>query len=121
VSRDDATPALARAAFGAWSALVALEIAWHGFIVPSASRWPVLALAVLPLALPLLALSRGTNRALLIASIAVLPYFCHGIMELVVDPSVRGLAAAEVALSAALVIATGTIGMIGRRRTRRIA
>lgn len=115
----DATPVLVRAAFGAWLALLALEVAWHGFLVPS--RWPVVTLAVVPLALPLLALRRGTNRALLIASIVALPYFCHGVMELFADPSARLLAAGEVALSVALVIATGTIGMIGRRRARRIA
>ena len=116
---DDASPALTRAAFGAWLALLALVVAWHGLLVPS--RWPVVAFAVVPLLLPLLALQRGANRALLVASIVALPYFCHGVMELFADPSVRMLAAAEVVLSVALVVATGTIGMIGRRRTRRIA
>jgi uncharacterized membrane protein len=116
---DDATPALVRAALGAWLALAALEIGWHVFLLPSG--WGVVALAVVPLTLPLLALPRGVNRALLIASIVALPYFCHGVMELFADPSVRTLAAAEVVLSVALIVATGTIGMIGRRRTRRIA
>ena len=116
---DDATPALVRAALGAWLALIALQVGWHAFLMPSG--WPVVALAVVPLALPLVALPRGINRALLIASIVALPYFCHGVMELFADPAVRLPAAAEVVLSLALIVATGTIGMIGRRRTRRIA
>ena len=64
--RDDTGASLVRAGIGAWLALIALQVAWHGFLAPPASmsRLAAVAWAVVPIALPLLVLRRGVNRAL---------------------------------------------------------
>ena len=112
-------PALERIALAAWLALVALQPLWHGLLAPPA-RVPV-AVAVLaatvPIALPLLAWRRR-HRALLLASIVALAYFCHGVMEAWAAPGVRVLALAEAATALVLVVAVGTIGLEGRRARR---
>lgn len=114
--------ALERIACAAWLALVALQPLWHGLLAPPA-RVPV-AVAVLaatvPIALPLLALRR-LHRALLLAAIVAMAYFCHGVMEAWAAPDVRALALVEAALALALALAVGTIGLHGRRAARRAA
>lgn len=116
-----AAVAWTRVALAAWSALVVLQLAWHGWLAPpeAVPRGWVVAFATVPLLLPLFAWRRGLGRALLLASVVALAYFCHGVMEAWAAPEVRGLALAEVALSVALVAATGTIGLLGRRAMRR--
>jgi uncharacterized membrane protein len=94
--------------FLAWAALIALQLLWHGWLVPPA-RMPVtvaLAIAVIPLLLPLLALRRPP-RALLLAGMLALFYFCHGVSEAWSAPAARSLALAEVALSLLLIGALG--------------
>lgn len=119
---DPRVAALQRVALAAWLALAGLQLVWHGIIAPPATlpRLAIVLLAVVPLALPLLAIRR-VARALLIASIVALAYFCHGVMESWAAPQVRGLALVEVALSLALIVATGTVGLLGRRAARRAA
>ena len=112
--------ALERVALAAWLALIALQPVWHGLVAPPLLVPVALAVTAftIPIALPLLAWRRRP-RALLIASIVALAYFCHGVMEAWADASVRALAIAEIALSLALVLAVGTIGLEGRRAARR--
>lgn len=119
---DHRTVALQRVAFAAWFALAALQSVWHGWLAPpeTLSRVSGVLLMTVPLALPLLAIRRRA-RALLLASIVALAYFCHGVMESWAAPHVRGLAYAEIALALVLIVATGTIGLLGRRAARSAA
>jgi uncharacterized membrane protein len=100
----------------AWVALLALQGAWHGWlfapqVIPVSL---VLAVTVVPLLLPLLALRR-VGRALLWVGILSLFYFCHGVSELWSAPDQRWLAAAEIVLTLLLI---GTLGA-GVRRPRK--
>lgn len=102
--------------FVAWFALVALQVLWHGWLLPP-TRLPtplVLGLAVVPLLLPALALRRPA-RALLWAGILALFYFCHGVAEAWSAPTERALALIEIALTLLLI---GSLGA-GARRPRR--
>jgi uncharacterized membrane protein len=110
-----ALPLEQRVGLIAWAALLALQVAWHGWlfapqVIP---MWLVLAVAVVPLLLPLLAL-RDVGRALLWVGILSLFYFCHGVSELWSAPDQRWLAAAEIVLTLLLI---GTLGA-GVRRPR---
>ncbi len=91
-----------------WAALVALQLIWHGWLVPAtaAPTALVLAITVTPLLLPLLAL-RNIRRALLWVGILSLFYFSHGVAEAWSSPTSRMLALVEVALT------LGLIGMLG--------
>lgn len=97
-----------RAGFAAWAGLLALQVLWHAWLAPPArtSVWIVLGIAVLPLLLPLLAL-RQSARALLLAGMVALFYFCHGVSEVWSHPDLRVLGSLEIALSLALVAAVG--------------
>lgn len=119
---DPRADAVERVAFAAWLALAVLQPVWHGWLAPpeTLSRVAMVLLATVPLALPLLAIRRPA-RALLLASIVALAYFCHGVMESWAAPHVRGLAYAEIALALMLIVATGTIGLLERRAARRAA
>src|SRR5690606_3738214 len=77
-----AVPPVYRAGLAAWAALLALQLVWHGWLAPSPllPTWLVLALTVLPLLLPLLAI-RDVRRALLWTGILALFYFSHGVAE----------------------------------------
>ena len=109
-----------RAGFAAWFALIALQPLWHGWLAPpdTLPRTLVVGFATLPIALPLLALPRSRTRALLLAAIVALLYFCHGVMETWAAPAVRTLAAIETVLALGLILATGTVGMLHRRAAR---
>jgi uncharacterized membrane protein len=64
----------------AWAALTLLQVIWHAWLFPP-QVIPIgllLALTVVPLLLPLLAL-RDPRRALLWVGILSLFYFCHGV------------------------------------------
>ena len=108
---------LRRMAFAAWALLAALQIAWHGLLLPP-TRMPVaiaLGFSLLPLALPLLAI-RLPRRALFWAGLVSLLYFSHGVMEAWSAPAERGLALAEIALSVLLIAALGIDAHRSRRR-----
>lgn len=103
------------AAIVGWAGLALLQPAWHLWLVPSPQpAGPLLLLALLPLALPLLALRRPA-RALLWAGIVALFYFCHGIADLWSVPAARLPAALEIAFSLLLILALGA-GVQRRRR-----
>jgi uncharacterized membrane protein len=102
--------------FVAWAALIVLQLLWHAWLAPPA-RMPVavaLGIAVVPLLLPLLALRRPP-RALLLAGMLALFYFCHGVSEAWSAPATRILALVVVALSLLLI---GALGAAVQRRKK---
>lgn len=90
----------------AWGALAALQIVWHAWLLPPLQT-PVaatLALALLPLAIPLL-YWRHPARALLAAGIICLFYFCHGVVAAWAAPGERVLACIEIVLAVGVILA----------------
>lgn len=98
----------------AWAALVALQLAWHGWLFPpqSLSTALVLGVTVVPLLLPLFAI-RDVRRALLWVGILSLFYFCHGVSEAWSAPGERWLAWLEIGLTLTLI---GVLGAGVKRR-----
>ncbi|TPG07436.1 DUF2069 domain-containing protein [Rhodanobacter glycinis] len=92
----------------AWVLLVVLQPAWHAWLVPPQSMplTLVLAITVIPLLLPLLAL-HDMRRALLWVGILSLFYFCHGVSEAWSSAGERWLAIAEIVLTVLLIAALG--------------
>ena len=92
----------------AWIALIALQCAWYAWLFPP-QRMPValaLAIAVIPLLLPLLAI-RNLRRALILAGMLSLFSFCHGIAESWSSVQERVPALLEVLLALLLIGALG--------------
>jgi uncharacterized membrane protein len=92
----------------AWALLVVLQLAWHAWLVPPQSMplTLLLAITVIPLLLPLLAI-RDVRRALLWVGILSLFYFCHGVSEAWGSAGERWLAIAEIVLTVLLIAALG--------------
>jgi uncharacterized membrane protein len=103
--------------YAAWAGLVVLHAAWYLWLAPpqSGSPWLALALTVVPLLLPLAALRRSAQRALLWVGILALFYFCHGVVAAWGEPQVRALAWVEIALCVALI---GVLGWESRQYKR---
>jgi uncharacterized membrane protein len=101
----------------AWFALIALQGIWHGWLAPPQTIpvWLVVAITVIPLLLPLLALRRDLRRALLWVGILSLFYFCHGVAEVWSAPAERWLALGEIALTLLLI---GALGAGVKRKPR---
>jgi len=97
----------------AWSALVLLQLAWHGVMFPptQVSMLLVLGITVVPLLLPVFSLP-DKRRALLWVGILSLFYFCHGIAEAWSTPPERVPALLEIGLTLLLI---GTLGAGVRR------
>lgn len=97
-----------RVGLAAWALLVVLQLAWHAWLFPPQTLplWLVLAITVLPLLLPLLAI-RDVRRALLWVGILSLFYFCHGVSEAWSSAGGRWLAIAEIVLTVLLIAALG--------------
>lgn len=109
---------LQRTGFVAWAALAGLQVAWHAWLVPPQAM-PIavaLAIALLPLALPLV-YWRMPQRALLVAGMVALLYFCHGVAEAWAAPSERALAGVEIVLALAVIL--GSARKPRRRGTAR--
>jgi uncharacterized membrane protein len=105
-----------RAGLVAWALLTVLQLAWHGWLFP-AQQLPValvLAITVIPLLLPLLAI-RDVRRALLWVGILSLFYFCHGVSEAWSAPGERVLALVEIVLTLSLI---GALGWGVRHKSR---
>jgi uncharacterized membrane protein len=95
-----------RIGFAAWGALALLQIVWHAWLLPP-TRMPVavaLLIALLPLALPLL-YWRAPARALLLAGMISLFYFCHGVAEAYAAPGERVFAGIEIVLAVIVILA----------------
>ncbi|HEX7325747.1 MAG TPA: DUF2069 domain-containing protein [Rhodanobacteraceae bacterium] len=95
-----------RIGFIAWGALAVLQIVWHAWWLPPAHApiGGVLALALIPLAIPLL-YWRRPERALLLTGMFSLFYFCHGVVEAWAAPRERAFAWVEIALTIIIVLA----------------
>ena len=104
-----------RIGIAAWSALVALQLAWYLWLAPPAAGTPLVALALTipPLLLPLVALRTSVRRALLWIGIVALFYFCHGVVAAWVVPTARVPALIECALCVVLI---GAYGWSTRRK-----
>ncbi|HMM57191.1 MAG TPA: DUF2069 domain-containing protein [Rudaea sp.] len=90
-------------------ALLALQILWHGWLLPpsAAQRWPTLALAVLPLIPGVWIARHNLRRGVLVGGIVCLFYFCHGVSAAYSDASARWLAGLEIFLSLVVIAALG--------------
>jgi uncharacterized membrane protein len=95
-----------RLGFAAWGALWLLQIVWHAWLLPPA-RMPIavaLVIALLPLTVPLL-YWRTPSRALLLAGMVSLFYFCHGVAEAWAAPRERIFAVIELVLAVLVILA----------------
>jgi uncharacterized membrane protein len=97
-----------RIGIATWVALIALQCAWYAWLFPPEHipLWIALAITVIPLLLPAMAI-RNVRRALLWVGILSLFYFCHGIAECWSSPQERWLALIEVLLTLLLIGALG--------------
>lgn len=107
-----------RLGLASWFALVVLQLAWYLWLAPPANGNASLALwlTLPPLLFPLLALRRGTKRALLWVGIISLAYFCHGVVAAWSIPAVRLPALIEVFLCVLLIGALGAITRGAKKR-----
>ena len=110
-----------RVGLAAWIAQILLQCAWYGWLFPPqhVPMWLALALAVIPLLLPLLAISTP-RRALLWAGMLNLFYFCHGVAESWSSPQERVPAWLELLFALVLIGALGA-GVKRRRSDRALA
>lgn len=92
----------------AWAALIALQIIWHAWLFPPQVMpiGAVLAITVIPLLLPLLAMGEP-RRALLWVGILSLFYFSHGVSEAWSAVDQRWLGLAEIGLTLLLISTLG--------------
>jgi uncharacterized membrane protein len=100
--------------------LLALQVAWHGWLAPAQTVPPwmmVLAFAAPLLPAFVLVLLRH-RRAPFWGALAALVYFCHGVMDAYAAPEVRTLALVEAVLAAALIVAASWDGMRARFRRK---
>ena len=100
---------------GAWLALIGLQLVWFGWLAPSESlgRLGGTVFALVPLMLPLWWVLRLGWDGLVIGGMILLGYFCFAVVEAWVDPSVRWLAVAQIAL-----IVVYFVAMLAIRRQR---
>jgi uncharacterized membrane protein len=105
-----------RIGLAAWVALIVLQCVWYAWLFPPEHipMWLVLAVAVIPLLLPFLAIG-NVRRALLWTGILSLFYFCHGIAESWSSAQERWPALIEVLLTLMLI---GALGAGVKRRPK---
>lgn len=99
----------------AWLALIGLQLVWFGWLAPAESlgRLNGTLFALVPLLLPLWWILRLGRDGLVIGGMILLGYFCFAVVEAWVDPSVRWLAMAQIAL-----ITTYFVALLAIRRRR---
>lgn len=110
-------PPAARVARGAWLGLVALQIVWLALLPPPAGpgRWPLAAIAALPLLLPLAGVWRGSLRSMTWAGYLSMLYLTIGITEAWANPAQRLPAVIQVVLVAAYIVAVLRFSRADRR------
>lgn len=74
------TRRLQRLALGSYLLLIALTLAWEGWLAPTGPPGFWLTLKSLPLLVPLFGLLRGRLRSHVYASLLVLPYLTEGLV-----------------------------------------
>jgi uncharacterized membrane protein len=102
--------------------LLALQLAWYGWLSPPVHvpPWQMALAFALPILPAVVLVLLRHRRAAFWGAMAALLYFSHGVMEAWSNPAVRGLALAEVALSCLLVVAAswdGTRARFNKPRT----
>ncbi len=98
-----------RIGVAAWIAQILLQCAWYAWLFPP-QRMPMgwaLAVAVIPLLLPLLAIG-NVRRALLWVGMLNLFYFCHGVAESWSSAQERVPAMLEILFALIVIGALGT-------------
>ena len=102
-------------------AMLALQLAWRLWLAPptQAAPWAMALFFSLPILPAVVLLLLRHRRAGFWGALAALLYFCHGVMLAWAEPGVRGLALAETALAAVLVVAASWDGMRARAAARR--
>ena len=95
-----------RTGIAAWAALALLQVVWHAWLLPPVHTplAATLVIALLPLAIPLL-YWRTPSRALLLAGMIGLFYFCHGVVEAWMASAERVLAWIEMLLAVVMILA----------------
>lgn len=98
------------------AALLALQLLWHGLLLPSGpgAPWIVALLFSLPLLPSVVLLTRRRPSAVFWGGVAALLYFCHGVAESWTVAEARPLALLEVALSTWVIVAGSWDGMKAR-------
>ena len=110
-----------RLAAAAILAMFGLHLAWRLWLAPptQAAPWAMALFFSLPILPAVVLVLLRHRRAGFWGSLAALLYFCHGVMLAWSEPGVRGLALAEAALAAVLVLAASWDGMRARSAARR--
>ncbi|MDT8437529.1 MAG: DUF2069 domain-containing protein [Wenzhouxiangellaceae bacterium] len=83
-----------------WLALIALQLAWFGVLVPP-QQIPIavmLAVTVIPLLLPVWWVWRLRTGGLVIGGLLLLLYFCLAVAEAWVNPDARAAALVQIVL-----------------------
>ncbi|MBS0213684.1 MAG: DUF2069 domain-containing protein [Proteobacteria bacterium] len=103
-------------ALSATLALLLLQWQWHARIAPptAAAPWALALLYAVPLLPGLWMFARGHRGAPLVAAIAALLYFCHGVMFAMGTPALRTPASIEIALSLIAIFAASWSGLRAR-------
>ncbi len=109
-----------RIAAAAIVALFALQLAWHGWLLPptQADPWPLAIFFTLPILPALLLVLLRHRRAGYWGALAALLYFSHGVMVAWSSPGELWLGLLQAALSALLVVAASWDGMQARFNKR---
>lgn len=83
-----------------WLALIALQLAWFGWLYPPEllGRVPALVIAVLPLLIPTYWIWRLTRDALVVGGMILLLHFSFAVAEAWASPTTRAIALVQIAL-----------------------
>lgn len=103
-------------------ALIALQFVWHLAWLPPerVGVGLVLAIMVVPLAIPALLLILGFKKALFWAGFIAMLHFCHGVMEAWTDPAALLAGLIEAMLAAVVCCAAGWHGLARRVYWRKL-
>ena len=77
-----------------WAALALSLLSWFAVGYP----WPICALAIGPLLVPLRGLARGRRRTYAWATLLAIPYLVFALTELLVNPAARWVASISLLL-----------------------
>lgn len=83
-----------------WLALIALQLAWFGWLHPSTllGYWPALVIATVPLLLPTPWILALRPQAMVVGGMILLLHFSFAVGEAWVNPATRAIASVQIAL-----------------------